>query len=138
MRRNQHAEFLTLNDDDALELFGQAVQGLYSGEACHESQLDAEHVENTKVVSEYQEVIDQLLDDQMSADLGSMKVVHVMADFRPLMFMLDYPGTELIERRADHDAIRMCKKIPGVVNTNRPCYARGTDDAICDRADAAV
>ena len=31
------------------------------GEECHESRLDSEHVENTKVVSEYQEVIDQLL-----------------------------------------------------------------------------
>ena len=65
MRRNQHAEFVTLNDDDALELFkatlpstslmqvqrgtavlakrelenliGQAAQGLYSGETRHES-----------------------------------------------------------------------------------------------------
>ena len=30
------------------------------------SRLDVEHVENTKVVSEYQEVIEQPLDDQMS------------------------------------------------------------------------
>ena len=65
MRRNQHAEFLTLNDDDALELFkatvpstslmqvqrgtamltkrelenliDQAAQSLYSGETRHES-----------------------------------------------------------------------------------------------------
>ena len=65
MRRNQHAEFETLNDDDALELFnatlpstslmqvqrgtavlakrelenliGQSAQGLYSGETRHES-----------------------------------------------------------------------------------------------------
>ena len=29
------------------------------------SRLDAKHVENAKVVFEYQEVIDQLLDDQM-------------------------------------------------------------------------
>ena len=100
-------------------LDGQAAQGLYSGEARHESQLDAEHVENAKVVSEYQEVIDQLLDDQMSADLVSMKAVHAMADFKPSVFMMDHPGTELIERRADHDAIRMCKKVPGVVNTNQ-------------------
>ena len=47
-------------------LNGQAAAGLYIGEARHESRLDAEHVENTKVVSEYQEVIDQPLDDQMS------------------------------------------------------------------------
>ena len=147
MTRNQHAELLTLNDDDALELFkatlpstslmqvqretavlakrefenlnGQAVQGLYSGEACHETQLDAEHVENTKVVSEYQEVIDQLLDDQMSADLVSMKAVPAMADFKPSVFMLDYTGTKLIEQKADHDVIRSCKKVPGVVNTNQ-------------------
>ena len=65
MRRNQHAEFVTLNDDDALELFkatlpstslmqvqrstavlakrelenliGQSAQGLYSGETRHKS-----------------------------------------------------------------------------------------------------
>ena len=65
MRRNQHAEFVTLNDDDALGLFkatlpstslvqvqrgaavlakrelenliGQPAQGLYSGETRHES-----------------------------------------------------------------------------------------------------
>ena len=31
--------------------------------------LDAKHVENAKVVFEYQEVIDQPLDDQMSSNL---------------------------------------------------------------------
>jgi len=69
-------------------LIGQAAQGLYSGEARHESRgahahedfpdrndvdwmkhtlsrLDAKHVEDAKVVLEYREVIDQPLDDQM-------------------------------------------------------------------------
>ena len=66
-------------------LIGQAAQGLYGGEARHESRrahefpvrddvqwmkhmlsrLDAEHVENAKVVLEYQDMIDQPLDDQM-------------------------------------------------------------------------
>merc|ERR1712122_221575 len=68
-------------------LIGQVAQGLYSGEARHESRgahahedfpdrndvdwmkhtlsrLDAKHVEDAKVVLEYREVIDQPLDDQ--------------------------------------------------------------------------
>ena len=42
-----------------------------------------------------------------------------MTDFKLSVFMLDYPGTELIEQRADHDVIRMCKKVPGAVNANQ-------------------
>ena len=81
--------------------------------------LDVKHVENAKVVFEYQEVIDQPLDDQMSSNLILMKAVHAMADFKPSVFILDCPGTELIEQRADHDVIRTCKRVPGVGNANQ-------------------
>ena len=40
------------------------------------------------------------------------KAVHAMADFKPSVFILNYPGTELIEQRADHDVIRTCKRVP--------------------------
>ena len=80
MRRNQHAEFVTLNDDDVLELFkaalpstslmqvqrgtavlakrelenliGQAAQGLYSGETRHESRgNDVDWMKHTRTLS---------------------------------------------------------------------------------------
>ena len=42
-----------------------------------------------------------------------------MADFKSSVFLLDYTGTELIEQKADHDVIRSCKKVPGVVDANQ-------------------
>ena len=79
MRRNQHVDFVTLNDDDALELFkatlpstslmqvqrgtavvakreiesliGQAAQGLYIGETRHESRgNDVDWMKHTHTV----------------------------------------------------------------------------------------
>ena len=46
-----------------------------------------------------------------------------MADFKPSVFILDCPSTELIEQRADHDVIRTCKRVSGAVHAHQtlPC-----------------
>ena len=45
--------------------------------------------------------------------------MHVIADFKSSVFLLDYTGTELIEQKAEKDVIRSCKEVPGVVDANQ-------------------